>query len=92
MVAQHTDRFNQIPDFSAEIDGFMCEVPTNYNPDTRTWAGIWDGRFKRAWTNNNALILRELIMNRDWGKRSVEPMITMDNTSLFEAIKWCDEE
>ena len=92
VVAQHTDRFNQIPDFSAEIDGFMCEVPTNYNPDTRTWAGIWDGRFKRAWTNNNALILRELIMNRDWGKRSVEPMITMDNTSLFEAIKWCDEE
>lgn len=92
VVAQHTDRFNQIPDFSAEIDGFMCEVPTNYNPDTRTWAGIWDGRFKRAWTNNNALILRELIMNRDWGKRSVEPMIKMDNTSLFEAIKWCDEE
>ena len=82
VVAQHTDRFNQIPDFSAEIDGFMCEVPTNYNPDTRTWAGIWDGRFKRAWTNNNALILRELIMNRDWGKRSVEPMIKMDNTSL----------
>lgn len=92
VVAQHTDRFNQIPDFSGEFDGFMCEVPTNYNPDTRTWAGIWDGRFKRAWTNNNALILRELIMNRDWGKRSVEPMITMDNTSLFEAIKWCDEE
>ena len=92
IVAQHTDRFNQIPDFSGEFDGFMCEVPTNYNPDTRTWAGIWDGRFKRAWTNNNALILRELIMNRDWGKRSVEPMITMDNTSLFEAIQWCDEE
>ena len=92
IVAQHTDRFNQIPDFSGEFDGFMCEVPTNYNPDTRTWAGIWDGRFKRAWTNNNALILRELIMNRDWGKRSVEPMITMDNTSLLEAIQWCDEE
>lgn len=92
VVAQHTDRFNQVPDFSGEFDGFMCEVPTNYNPDTRTWAGTWDGRFKRAWTNNNALILRELIMNRDWGKRSVEPMITMDNTSLFEAIQWCDEE
>lgn len=92
IVAQHTDRFNQIPDFSGEFDGFMCEVPTNYNPDTRTWAGVWNGQFKRAWTNNNALILRELIMNRDWGKRSVEPMITMDNTSLFEAIQWCDEE
>ena len=91
IVAQHTDRFNQIPDFSGEFDGFMCEVPTNYNPEERTWSGIWDGRFKRAWTNNNALILRELVMNRDWGKRSVEPLITMDNTSLLEAIQWCDE-
>lgn len=91
VVAQHTDRFSQIPNFSGEFDGFMCEVPTNYNPDERTFSGIWDGTFKRAWTNNNALILREVIMNRDWGKRSVEPLITMDNTSLLEAIKWCDE-
>ena len=91
VVAQHTDRFNQIPDFSGEFDGFLCEVPTNYNPDNHSWSGVWDGRFKRAWTNNNALILREIIMNRDWGKRSVEPLILMDNTSLFEAIKWCDE-
>ena len=91
IVAQHTDRFNQIPDFSGEFDGFLCEVPWNYNPDTKEWSGVWDGRFKRAWTNNNALILRELLMNRDWGKRSVEPMVLMDNTSLFEAIKWCDE-
>lgn len=92
IVAQHTDRFNQIPNFSAEIDGFMCLVPSNYNADEKTFVGVWDGSFKRAWTNNNALILHELIVNEDWGKRSVEPLLTVDHASLLEAIKWCDEK
>lgn len=91
IIAQHTDRFDNVPDFSAEIYGLMCDIPVNYNPFTRTFAGIWDGRFKKGWTNNNALIARELIMNRDWGKRASEPQLTVDNTSLLEAIQYCDE-
>lgn len=91
IVAQHTDRFSQIPEFTGEFDGLMCEVPTNYNPYDHTWSGAWDGNFKRAWTNNNALILRELFMNRDWGKRSTEPLLAMDNTSLLSAAQYCDE-
>ena len=91
IVAQHTDRFSQIPEFTGEFDGLMCDVPTNYNPYDHTWSGAWDGNFKRAWTNNNALILRELHMNRDWGKRSTEPLLAMDNTSLLEAAQYCDE-
>lgn len=92
IVAQHTDRFDDIPDFSAEIMGLMCEVPTNYNPFTKTFDGIWDGNFKRAWTDNNALIARELIMNRDWGKRASETRLQVDNTSLLEAIRYCDDQ
>lgn len=30
-------------------------------------------------------------MNRDWGKRSVEPMLTVDNASLLSAAQYCDE-
>lgn len=91
IVAQQTDRFNDIPEFSAEINGLMCDIPINYNPFTKTWVGVWDGRFKKGWTDNNALIARELIMNRDWGKRASEPQLRVDNTSLMEAIKYCDE-
>lgn len=91
VVAQHTDRFDSVPDFSAEIYGFMCDIPTNYNPFTKTFVGVWDGNFKRGWTNNNALIARELIMNRDWGKRASEPQLQVENTSLLEAINYCDE-
>ncbi|URG13839.1 hypothetical protein [Acinetobacter phage vB_AbaS_TCUP2199] len=92
VVAQHTDRFDDVPDFTAEIMGLMCDIPVNYNPITKTWAGIWDGRFKKGWTDNNALIAREIIMNRDWGKRASEPQLRVDNTSLMEAIKYCDEK
>lgn len=91
IVAQHTDRFSDIPDFTGDIKGFICEIPTNYNPISKTWAGTWDGYFKKGWTNNNALIARELIMNRDWGKRASEPQLQVDPVSLMEAIKYCDE-
>lgn len=91
IVAQHTDRFDDIPEFAAEIMGLMCDIPTNYNPFTKTWSGVWDGTFKRGWTDNNALIAREIIMNRDWGKRASEPQLRVDNTSLREAIFYCDE-
>ena len=36
IVAQHTDRFNQIPDFSGEFDGFMCEVPSQIPDQVRS--------------------------------------------------------
>lgn len=91
IVAQHTDRFSDIPDFSAVIKGLICDVPTNYNPVAKTWVGTWDGYFKKAWTDNNALIAHELIMNRDWGKRAAEPQIKVEAASLMEAIKYCDE-
>lgn len=91
IVAQHTDRFSDIPDFTGDIKGFICEIPTNYNPISKTWAGTWDGYFKKGWTDNNALIARELIMNRDWGKRASEPQLQVDPVTLMEAIKYCDE-
>lgn len=91
IVAQHTDRFSDIPDFTGDIKGFICEIPTNYNPISKTWIGVWDGYFKKGWTDNNALIARELIMNRDWGKRASEPQLQVDPVSLMEAIKYCDE-
>ena len=29
-------------------------------------------------------------MNRDWGKRASEPQLQVDNSSLIEAINYCD--
>lgn len=91
IVAQHTDRFDDIPDFSGEFYGLICEIPSNYNPFEHTYDGVWDGSYKKGWTNNPFWVLRELIMNQDWGLRSIERRINIDNSSFYQLAKYCDE-
>lgn len=91
IVAQHTDRFDSIPDFSCIMDGILCDVPVNYNPKTRVYDGVWLGNWKKAWTNNPVWVLRELIMNPDWGDRSREPSIGINSSSFYAAAQFCDE-
>lgn len=91
IVAQHTDRFDNIPDFSGEFYGLICEIPSNYNPFEHTYEGSWDGSYKKGWTNNPFWVLRELIMNQDWGLRSIERRINIDNSSFYTLAQYCDE-
>lgn len=46
IVAQHTDRFDDIPDFSGEFYGLICEIPSNYNPFEHTYDGVWMDHIK----------------------------------------------
>jgi predicted phage tail protein len=92
IIAQHTDRFSTLPDFSCDIMGIMCDVPVNYNPFEHTYDGVWLGGYKKTWTNNPVWILRELIMNLDWGDRSREPNIDIDDANFYEAAQYCDEK
>lgn len=46
---------NRIPKISVRPKGgLLVKVPTNYDPVNRTYAGVWDGTFKLAATNNPA--------------------------------------
>ncbi len=38
------------------LRGRILQVPSNYNPQTRQYSGIWDGTFKPAYSNNMALV------------------------------------
>ena len=90
ILAQHTDRFSQIPDFSCDLMGLLCDIPINYNGFEGTYSGDWLGGYKKAWTDNPVWILRELIMNPDWGDRSREPSIQISDSSFYEAAQYCD--
>lgn len=46
--------FQSIPKLSVLMKGRIVKIPSNYNPESRTYTGIWDGTFKRAWTDNPA--------------------------------------
>ncbi len=38
------------------LRGRILQVPSNYNPQTRQYSGIWDGTFKPAYSNNMASV------------------------------------
>lgn len=85
-------QFSNIPDFSGVYDGLLVRVPTNYNPDTRTYSEStpWNGSFKFAWTNNPAWILYDLIVNTRYGLAKHRRYIDANRFSFYEAAKWCD--
>ena len=49
------------------IKGKIVQVPSNYDPVARTYTGIWDGTFKRAWTDNGAWCVYDMLIHRRYG-------------------------
>ena len=63
-----TDEFTgQINKREYDIYGRIVKVPTNYDPIARTYAGLWDGTFKNAWTDNGAWVVYDILTNRRFG-------------------------
>lgn len=81
---------SNIPTRSYEVKGLIIEVPTNYDPETRAYDGIWDGTFKRAWTDNPAWVLRDIITNRRYGLGKRVPPEALDIWGLYAIAQYCD--
>lgn len=92
IVALATSQFGSIPDFSGVYDGRLIAIPTNYNPDTRSYDELtpWNGTFKTGWTNCPPWILYDLIMSTEYGLRKYFPQVTANRFEFYEAAKWCD--
>ena len=89
-LAQATGQFPSIPDFSGIYDGREVKVPTNYNPTTRVYTGVWDGTWKVEWTNNPAFIVKDLVENDRYGMNAYYPVV-LDSTSVYLAGQHCDQ-
>lgn len=96
-LAVNAEQFEgRVPSRAYEIDGLICRVPTNYDPDTKLYTGLWDGTWKRSWTDNNAWIMYEILTNtRFWNDRSelygsVIDEEQVDKWSFYEAAQYCD--
>lgn len=89
LVGQASDQLSGLPQFSAIMEGLECRVPSNYDPVTRVYSGVWDGLWKFAYTNNPAFVLNELNLNERWGKSSYE--LTIPNKwDVYRAGQFCD--
>lgn len=80
-----------IPPRSYHVKGLLVNVPSNYDPEARTYNGIWDGTFKIAWTNNPAWVFYDLLINDRYGLGEfIKPEI-VDKWSLYTIAQYCDQ-
>lgn len=82
---------SRMPNISIRKKWKIISVPSNYDPDTRTYNGAWDGTWKKAWSNNPAFILYDLITNQRYGLDQRELGIALDKWSIYEAAQYCDQ-
>lgn len=82
---------NQIPNISIRKKWKLINVPTNYDPITRTYSGTWNGLWKKAWSNNPAFVLYDLITNQRYGLDQRELGIELDKWSIYECAQYCDQ-
>lgn len=87
----NAEQFSSTPDVGVRPDGWICSVPTNYNPVTRTYTGIWDGTFKRAYSNNPAWIFYTLLIDNIYGCGRVLNVNAIDKPALYNVGQYCDQ-
>ena len=76
-----------IPTRAYDVKGRIIRVPTNYDPETRIYTGIWDGSFKLAWTDNPAWCYYDLATHPRYGAG----IDNVDKLSLYQIGQYCDE-
>lgn len=79
-----------VPEREYDTVGIVCDVPSNYDPVTRTYAGIWDGTLKRAWTDCPPWVFYYLVTNERFGLGERIPAELMDTAALYTIGQYCD--
>lgn len=73
------------------LRGRIFQVPSNYDPDTRTYTGLWDGTFKPAYTNNPAWIILDLLTHPRYGLGQRIGLADVDKWALYAIAQYCDQ-
>ena len=83
----------QVPRVNVLYKAKLIKVPSNYNPETRTYSSpIWDGSFKEAWTNNPAWWIYDFLTQpRYSGLAKRMNAADVDKWAFYEIAKYCDE-
>jgi predicted phage tail protein len=84
-------QFSSIPTRSSKWKGRRIKVPTNYDPATRTYTGVWDGTFKVAWSDNPAWVLYDILLNDRYGLGDYIDASQVDRYQLYTIAQYSDE-
>ncbi|MDD8829867.1 host specificity protein J, partial [Escherichia coli] len=73
------------------LRGRILQVPSNYNPQTRQYSGIWDGTFKPAYSNNMAWCLWDMLTHPRYGMGKRLGAADVDKWALYVIGQNCDQ-
>lgn len=85
------EQFRNIPAVTVDCDARKFQVPSNYDPRSRVYTGVWDGTFKEAWTDNPAWHTYGITVNDRFGLgRRIKPW-QVDKWELYRIAQYCDQ-
>ncbi len=73
------------------IRGRIIQVPSNYDPEKRTYSGIWDGSLKPAYSNNPAWCLWDMLTHPRYGMGKRLGAADVDKWVLYAIGQYCDQ-
>ncbi|MGB7195440.1 MAG: phage tail protein [Collimonas pratensis] len=89
-VQVDASQFQSVPTRSYDMYGRIIKVPSNYDPATRIYSGVWDGTFKPAWTDNPAWVFYDLVLNDRYGLGHLVNATQVSKWSLYQIAQYCD--
>ena len=85
------EQFRSIPAVTVETKLKKMQVPSNYDPVSRTYSGVWDGTFKLAWTDNAVWMTYDITTADRFGLgRRIKPWM-VDKWELYRISQYCDQ-
>ncbi|EHU1299992.1 host specificity protein J [Acinetobacter baumannii] len=85
------ETFGNVAKIAADTKGRILKVPTNYNPATRQYVGMWDGTFKEAYSNNPAWIYYDICTADRYALGDRLTPFMVDKWSLYRLAQYCDQ-
>jgi predicted phage tail protein len=85
------EQFRNIPAVTVDCRARKWQVPSNYDPDTRSCTGIWDGTFKLTWTDNPAWVTYGVTVNDRFGLGRRIKSWQVDKWELYRIAQYCDQ-
>jgi len=85
------ETFGNVAKVAADTKGRILKVPTNYNPITRQYVGMWDGTFKEAYSNNPAWIYYDICTVDRYALGDRLTPLMVDKWSLYRLAQYCDQ-
>jgi hypothetical protein len=93
LYGKASDQLTGVPEITGEYDAKIVSVPNGiFNPITRQYqAGVWDGSWIKAWTNDPAWVINDAISDELSGLSLVARGSYLNKWDALELSKYCSQ-